>query len=212
LSLVNEEAAQVRSSFTKKSDLFTQCQTIEKWMGPCCEKYNALKREFLAKIRSEDFKLSSLTNRDVLLFLNLAKVPELISWFQELQLDGNGLLMLDEVGDQYFIQQNIHTKVRLKFFCALKNLRTGQFLDKKHIKECPVCKWKSQEEWNTFFREWNLLPFIDLGISPQSLTIFEQVHFNYIDALSGLNLQERFRLWTIIKDAKAAHNDFVSRP
>ncbi len=176
-----------------------QCQVLDQWISPLSEKLQSLKRSFLEKIGQNDFEVSSLNEQDVLVFLNLAGLGELIPWFELHHYDGNGL---ESITDQEMKKDKIPLNKRLEFFAAVNNLVSGVFENKQHKKECPVCKCQTEEEQQMFWNEWNLHLAPELGITPAMLIGFQKTHMGFLRIPVG---EQRNQVLKTIKEIKSVH-------
>jgi hypothetical protein len=196
------DSKQKATLFREKVDLaqkqLDQCQILDQWISPWHEQLQSLKQPFLQTISSAQFKISSLTTQEVLVFLNLVEVPALIPWFEANNYNGK---MLPLVTDYDLENLGIPLNKRLLFFSGVSTLEKGKFGNKKHIRECPVCKIMTNEEQRLFWNEWQLEFSSEMQISPSMLLGFQHCHLRFFPM--G---EKRAEMWEKILDVKECHN------
>jgi hypothetical protein len=153
LNLSKQEAEQIRQGVEFFSKQMNQCEMLDELISLWKDKLRSLKKPFLDKIRTAQFDLSSLNSQEVLVFLNLLGISELVSWFEANQFDGH---ILETISDSELKKQGIPLNKRLLFFAGVQNLLCGKFANKEHILECPVCQCVSVEEQRLFWKEWEI--------------------------------------------------------
>jgi hypothetical protein len=202
-----EETRKKFSGVKEKLDLLqTQLQTcavLDQSFAPLSEAQRNVKQDFLAKIHADDFEVSSMSTHDVIVFLNLSGVSELIPWFEREKITGDGL---EFIGEKEFLDQKISLNVRLLYFYHFSMLQHRLFLNKEHLKKCPVCKVRTPEEHSAFSRQWNIdLAAFDL--SPRLLVRFKKHHLNILN----IPANQRGALWKIIQEIRQAHDSVISQ-
>jgi hypothetical protein len=108
---------------------------------------------------------------------------------------------LEVVTDTELEQKEIPLNKRLLFFASVQNLLRGKFANKKHIRECPVCKPMTPEEQKAFWNEWKLAFSDELEITPQMLVGFDKCHLRFAAPMG----EHRTRMWKIINEIKELH-------
>jgi hypothetical protein len=201
LQTLKQQADQVKTNLDIKGLELSKFQILNKWFDSMSNCKRLLKKQFLAKIRASDFQLSQLTEEDLLIFLNLADVPELIPWFLSERINGP---ILDIITEAQLKDLNVPLGTRLKFFAGLDSLQSGFHTDRTHLLDCPVCKCQTPEDQHLFWKEWNLQFTPTLGLTPQLMTRFKKEHL----ASLGLSISQQAKIWQTILDIKQVHNDF----
>jgi alpha-tubulin suppressor-like RCC1 family protein len=176
---------------------------LEKFFKPLSEIECTLVPPFKNRIKHTNFSVDKMTLTEVLAFLNIGDLQELSAWFKELEIDGEAMLLLS---DHDFRACNINLATKLKFFYQLSLLKQGIFLDPTHNQECPVCKFRSPQDLELFWAEWQCPELRKLGLDPYLFVGFDKSDLSATEVAP----KERAKIWKDIEEIQATHKQYVN--
>jgi hypothetical protein len=199
LHTAEQHANQVQILVDQLKPDLQQTELLVSAFEPLSNLEESLTDPFFEKIRNPGFDIQSLTHHEVLLFLNLARVPELIPWCEENLCDG---CSLDVISESTLCKLNLPLNKRLQFFTELKLLEQGLLGKKEHALECPVCKHQTKESQINFWKEWKLQFLEQFGITPGLLIGLQKDHLESFN----LPLKQQMLVWGTVKEIQGAHS------